>query len=55
MAWSRQPYSADIAPARADYKALAKWLKMDRFAEVREPHRRSSPQPMTLRYGYAAV
>jgi uncharacterized protein len=38
-----------------DYKAPAKWLKMDRFAEVREEYMRSGPRRTNLRYGYAAV
>jgi len=38
-----------------DYKAPAKWLKMDRFAEKREEYLRSGPRRTNLRYGYRAV
>jgi uncharacterized protein len=37
------------------YKAPAKWLKMDRFAKIREEYMRSSPRRSNRRYGYVAV
>jgi len=38
-----------------NYQSPAEWLKMDRFAEVREEYMRSGPRRTNLRYGYVAV
>jgi predicted TIM-barrel fold metal-dependent hydrolase len=38
-----------------DYKAPARWSKMDRFAALRDEYMQSGPRRTNLRYGYVAV
>jgi hypothetical protein len=38
-----------------DYKAPARWSKMDRFAALKEEYLQSGPSRTNLRYGYVAV
>jgi hypothetical protein len=38
-----------------DYKAPARWSKMDRFTALREEYLQTGPRRTNLRYGYMAV